>query len=151
MAITYSGIGPYDRLVRETLASAQIPSNGVSSRTLAATFAGRTVLGAFELEERGWRRDEVMAWLAGGPVLHHGRPVEATAWDLLSREAGVTAGLENWKHHLEALITERQARVADLDGPDGVDAPPTRRSAWQHATRTGLGHCSISSTASPLR
>ena len=95
MAITYSGVGPYDRLVRETLGSAKIPFNGVSGRTLAATVAGRTVLGAFELEERGWRRDEVMAWLASGPVLHHGRPVEATPWDLLSREAGVTAGLEN--------------------------------------------------------
>jgi ATP-dependent helicase/nuclease subunit B len=127
MAITYGGAGPYDRLVRETLASAGIPFNGVSSRTLATTFAGRTVLGAFELEERGWRRDEVMAWVASGPVLHHGRPVEATAWDLLSREAGVTAGLENWRHHLEALIAEREQRVAELDGPAGIDASPSRR------------------------
>ena len=132
MAITHSGVGPYDRLVRETLASAEIPFNGVSSRTLAATFAGRTVLGAFELEDRGWRRDEVMAWLAGGPVLHHHRPVEATAWDLLSREAGVTAGLGDWSHHLEALVAERQARLDDLDGRDGVEAPPARLRGWQH-------------------
>jgi hypothetical protein len=127
MAITYGGAGLYDRLVRETLASAGIPFNGVSSRTLATTVAGRTVLGAFELEERGWRRDEVMAWVASGPVLHHGHPVDATAWDLLSREAGVTAGLENWRHHLEALIAEREERVAELDGPAGIDAPPSRR------------------------
>jgi ATP-dependent helicase/nuclease subunit B len=132
MAITYSGVGPYDRLVRETLGSAKIPFNGVSARTLAATVAGRTLLGAFELEERGWRRDEVMAWLASGPVLHHGRPVEATPWDLLSREAGVTTGLDNWKHHLESLVADRQRRLEDLEGPEGVDAPPTRRRAWQH-------------------
>ena len=132
MAMTYSGVGPYDRLVRETLASAKIPFNGVSSRTLAATFAGRTVLGAFEFEERGWRRDEIMAWLAGGPVLHRGRPVEATAWDLLSREAGVTAGLDNWRHHLGALVVERQGRIDDLEGRDGVEAPPARRRGWQH-------------------
>ncbi|HEY6623880.1 MAG TPA: PD-(D/E)XK nuclease family protein [Acidimicrobiales bacterium] len=131
MAIIYSGVGPYDRLVRETLASAKIPFNGVSSRTLAATFAGRTVLGALEFEERGWRRDEVMAWLAGGPVLHHGRPVEATAWDLLSREAGVTAGLDNWKHHLDALVVERQTRIDELDGREGIEAPPARRRGWQ--------------------
>jgi hypothetical protein len=92
---------------------------------LEATFAGRTLLGAFELHERGWRRAEVMAWVAGGPRrAGNGRPVEATAWDLISREAGVTTGLESWRRHLGAYLEERALRLDGLDGPGGIDSAP---------------------------
>ncbi|HVB94574.1 MAG TPA: PD-(D/E)XK nuclease family protein [Acidimicrobiales bacterium] len=125
MAIVHGGSGPYERVVRETLAAAGIPSNGVSTRRLETTFAGRTLLGAFELYERGWRRAEVMAWVTEGPRRGgHGRPVEAGAWDLISREAGVTKGLQVWRRHLGAYIEERALRLDELDGPGGVEAPP---------------------------
>ena len=125
MAIVHGGSGPYERLVRETLAAAGVPCNGISTRTLEATFAGRTLLGAFELHERGWRRAEVMAWVAGGPRrAGRGQPVEATAWDLISREAGVTTGLESWRRHLGTYIDERSLRLGSLGGPGGIDAAP---------------------------
>ena len=125
MAIVHGGSGPYERLVRETLAGAGVPCNGISTRTLETTFAGRTLLGAFELHERGWRRAEVMAWVAGGPRrTGNGKPVEATAWDLISREAGVTTGLESWRHHLGTYIEERALRLGGLVGPGGIDAAP---------------------------
>ncbi|HWE69546.1 MAG TPA: PD-(D/E)XK nuclease family protein, partial [Acidimicrobiales bacterium] len=125
MAIVHGGSGPYERLVRETLAGAGVPCNGISTRTLETTFAGRTLLGAFELHEQGWRRAEVMAWVAGGPRrAGNGKPVEATAWDLISREAGVTAGLDSWRRHLGVYVEERSLRLDGLAGPGGIDTPP---------------------------
>jgi ATP-dependent helicase/nuclease subunit B len=125
MAIVHGGSGPYERLVREVLAGAGVPCHGVSARTLATTFAGRTLLGAFELHERGWRRPEVMAWVAGGPLRgRDGRPVAVTAWDLISREAGVTAGLDSWRHHLAAYTDGREARLEVLEGAGGTEAAP---------------------------
>ncbi len=125
MAVVHGGSGPYERLVRETLAGAGVPCNGISTRTLETTFAGRTLLGAFELHERGWRRPEVMAWVAGGPRrAGNGKPVEATAWDLISREAGVTRGLESWRRHLGAYVEERALRLDGLAGPGGIDSAP---------------------------
>jgi len=128
MAIVHGGAGPYERLVRESLESAGIPCNGVGSRTLGATVAGRTLAGVLELHERGWRRDEVMAWLAAGPILDvNGVPVPATAWDLLSREAGITGGADAWRRHLADFVEGRSDRIAELDGPGGADAHPTLR------------------------
>jgi len=137
MAIVHGGTGPYERLVRETLAGAAIPCNGVSTRMLGATFAGRTLLGAFELHERGWRRGDIMDWVAGGPIRDGGgerKPVEATAWDLISRDAGVTIGLDNWRRHLGAYGEDRSASLAELDGPAGSDAKPSTA----HRLRTEL-------------
>jgi ATP-dependent helicase/nuclease subunit B len=128
MAIVHGGTGPYERLVRELLTTAEIPFSEVGSRTLATTVPGRVLAGVFELHERGWRRDEVMAWLAAGPVLDgHGAPVPATAWDLVSAEAGITAGADAWHRHLAAFIDGRSERIKELDAPDGVDAGPNLR------------------------
>jgi hypothetical protein len=125
MAIVHGGSGPYGRLVRETLAGAGVPYSGISTRTLETTFAGRALLGAFELDERGWRRAEVMAWVAGGPRrAGNGRPVEATAWDLISREAGVTTGLDSWRRHLATYVEARSLRLDGLVGPGGIDTAP---------------------------
>ncbi len=125
MAIVHGGAGVYERLVREALSSAGIPCSGVGTRTLAATLPGRVLLGALDLPERGWRRDDVAAWLSAGPVLDGpGEPVPAAAWDLLSREAGVTAGLDAWHRHLAALADDCDARLLELDGPAGIEAPP---------------------------
>ena len=136
MAVVHGGSGPYERLVREVLTGAGIPCHGVGTRLLAATFAGRTLLGAFEMHERGWRRPEVMAWVAGGPLSGgDGRPVAATAWDLISREAGVTTGLDSWRHHLAAYADARQARLDALGGPEGIDAAPGTASRLRLETR----------------
>ena len=125
MAVVHGGNGPYERLVREALASAGIPCSGVGNRTLATTLPGRVLLGALDLHDRGWRRDDVAAWLSAGPVLDdRGVPVPAAAWDLLSREAGITEGLDGWRRHLAAYADDCASRLRDLEGPAGVDAAP---------------------------
>lgn len=137
MAIVHGGTGPYPRLVREALASAGIPASGVSTRALNATFVGRTLLGLFEMHDRGWRRDDVMAWVAGGPILgRDGRPVPAADWDLITREAGVTSGLDGWRRHLRAFADRQVVRLAEPDGLEGGE-----RQASRSGTRSKRGEC----------
>jgi hypothetical protein len=66
-----------------------------------------------------------MAWVAAGPRRQgNGKPVEATAWDLISREAGVTTGLESWRGHLASYIEARALRLEGLSGRGGMDSEP---------------------------
>jgi ATP-dependent helicase/nuclease subunit B len=118
MAIAHSGMHPYPRLVRQMLEEAGVPFHGGSDRPLSATLAGRCLLGAFAVAERGWRRDELLDWLAGAPLLFQGAPVPASAWDRVSCEAGVVEGLEEWRSRLAALA-ERYRRA--LEDPDRVE------------------------------
>lgn len=107
LAILHGGSPPYPQLVRDALRVAGIPSYGHGAARLAATVAGRVLLGALTLGEHGWRREDVAAWLASGPLLHRGHPVPAASWDALSREAGVVAGLEDWHRRLGDLASSR--------------------------------------------
>ena len=85
--------------------------------------------GLFALPESGFRREDVFAWLAGGRLRQEGRPLPVTAWERLSREAGVVAGRNDWDHRLATFAADargrgragrkrsRRARVAGREGP----------------------------------
>src|SRR5262249_47590078 len=96
---------PYARLVPEVLDAAGIAWNGAAARRLADTTVGRVIRGLLELAEHDFARDAVAAWLASGPILDpaDGRTVDAARDDLLSREAGVVGGAEQWRERLERL------------------------------------------------
>ncbi len=115
MAVLYRMENPYGAAIRDELALAGIPMAGPGRDTLGDTPAGRTLTGMLELSGNDFRRDEVMEWLTSCPV----RPDRASAghsspghsnpgqfspsqWDAVSRRAGVTGGLEQWKARLEA-------------------------------------------------
>jgi len=127
MAVVHGGSGVYERLVRETLASAGIPYHWVGGVPLSDTVPGRLVLGLFELADDDWPRDGLVAWLAAAPVLDGREPAPVVAWDLVSRAAGVVAGREDWRRHLEAFADDREAAVAGLDR--ATDGPPSGRAA----------------------
>ena len=97
MALVHNGVAPYPRLLHDVLTGAGIPFNGAGIRPLAATVAGRALLGALELPDHDWRRDEVVAWVSSAPILHGRRAVPASSWDDLSCEAGVVRGLAEWR------------------------------------------------------
>jgi ATP-dependent helicase/nuclease subunit B len=59
---------------------------------LTSRLVGRTLLGLFALPDTGFRREDVFAWLAGGRLRQEGHSLPVTAWERLSREAGVVAG-----------------------------------------------------------
>lgn len=122
LAILHGGAAPYPQLIHDALRVAGIPSYGPGSRRLAGTVAGRALLGALSLGERGWRRQDVAAWLASGPLLDRGRPVPAAAWASLAIEAGVVAGLEQWRRLSELATSRRRAaRRAEMAGPGFAD------------------------------
>ena len=51
-----------------------------------------TIAAGLDLPERGFRRQDVFAWLASAPLLRDGRWAPTQSWERLSREAGVVAG-----------------------------------------------------------
>ena len=127
MALVHGGADPYPRLVHEALEQAAIPNNGAGVRPLSATLVGRTLLGALALPDHGWRREDVVAWISGAPIRAGGMVVPATAWDLLSRQAGVTAGLETWASHLAAYATGLETKLASYDATGDDEVPEWRR------------------------
>ncbi|MGH9101957.1 MAG: PD-(D/E)XK nuclease family protein, partial [Acidimicrobiales bacterium] len=71
-----------------------------------------------------FRRSDVLAWLAGAPLRHRGRPVPVASWERVSREAGVVAGREHWDRRLDAYAHRCEAR--EPRAGDGPDAEPWR-------------------------
>lgn len=115
MALLHGGSAPYPVLIRDLAAASGLPTHGPGLRPLTATLAGRVLTGALGLPDRDWRRDEVAAWLASGPLLHAGHAVPSAEWDRLSRDAGVVGGLDQWRERLTGHALALGARAELLD------------------------------------
>ena len=137
IALLYASDDPYARLVHEQLAAAQIAVNGPAVVPLAGRVAGRVLLDLLRLPERGFRRQDVFAWLAGAPILVDGRWAPTVRWERLSREAGVVAGREDWDKRLAALADDNETRAAEAEADP--EQPPwraeRRRETAEHARR----------------
>lgn len=133
IAVLFADPEPYAPLVQEQLGAGGVAFNGTAVMPLTARVAGRTLLGLLALAEGGFRRDEVFAWLAGARILHNGRWAPVTAWERLSREAGVVAGRTDWERLLDRLADELDARAArDEEDPE---APPWRAQSRREEAR----------------
>jgi ATP-dependent helicase/nuclease subunit B len=119
MAILHASPVPYARLAQEQLGAAGIAFNGAAVMPLTSRLVGRSLLGLFALPESGFRREDVFAWLAGGRLRQEGRSLPVTAWERLSREAGVVAGRNDWDHRLATFAADQdaEAEAAEKD-PD---------------------------------
>jgi len=124
MAILHASPEPYARLAHEQLSAAGIPHNGSAVMPLTARVAGRTLLHLLALPEGGFRRDDVFAWLTGARLHRQGRWISVTAWERLSRDAGVVAGRDQWDHLLATFADGREAGAARAEAD--ADAPPWR-------------------------
>lgn len=126
IAVLYGSREPYARLVHEQLTAAGIPLNGEPIVPLSARATGRILLGLLDLPATGFRRSNFFAWLAGARLRHRGHPAPATAWERISREAGVVIGREQWDTRLATFAGESQAEAAraeaDTDAPEWLAA-----------------------------
>ena len=121
IAVLHANPDPYARLVHEHFSAALVPTNGASVVPLDARVAGRALLHLLELPEGRFRRADLFAWSSGAPLLQDDRWIPATAWERLSRDAGVVAGRDEWDHLLQRIVEERETSAervaADPDAP----------------------------------
>jgi RecB family exonuclease len=117
VALLYRVATPYARLIPEVLDAAGIPWTGAAPRRVADAAAGRVLLGLLALVDSDLARDDVAAWLASGPVIDpaDGRRVNATRWDVMSREAGVVGGAEQWAERLRLHRESIDAELVDVE------------------------------------
>jgi hypothetical protein len=121
MAILYPATVPYARLVAEQLDAAGIASNGRAVKPLTERLAGRWLLDLLALADRRYARPAVMGLLTGAPVLGaDGHPIPASAWERISREAGIVVDRRQWPDKLARLAADLRRR-ADLE--DAEEAP----------------------------
>jgi len=121
MAIAHPGNDRYARLLHQHLAAADVPFNGVAGRRLGESLTGRTLLALLALPDHDLARTAVMAVLSSGAILGiDGRPVPVTAWERLSREASVAAGISQWQERLERYAADQDVRLTELE-TEGAD------------------------------
>ncbi|MCC7103787.1 MAG: PD-(D/E)XK nuclease family protein, partial [Chloroflexi bacterium] len=135
-ALLYGRSEPYGALLRETLDAAGLPWHAAEGRSAATGWAARSLLGLLALREQRFARAAVLEWLASRPPASTGtsthdltRTVSASAWDRLSRQAGVLEGARQWVERLQALANGLQGGSArdvayDDDDVSGSDLTP---------------------------
>lgn len=131
IAVLHGTDSAYPRMLREAFDLAGVPAVGLPGTPLIETVAGRAVLGLVELPEGEYSRAATMDALSIAPLRRmlpgpDGTTVPArnTAWDRLSREAGITRGIVRWSSGLSVYIAERKA---ELDADDGSENEGKRR------------------------
>lgn len=95
MAVLHPAADPYASLLEDQLNRAGLPHGGPGHRSLRRSLAGRTLLRLLSLQpvdasRSAMERARVINLVVGAPVRDtEGRPVPTSAWDRLSKQAGV--------------------------------------------------------------
>jgi ATP-dependent helicase/nuclease subunit B len=137
-ALVYASADPYARIVADALDASELPWHGPSARGLADTVAGRTLLGAIELAgatgQARFDRVRLFGFLASAPMRTvNGRWVPVAAWERVSRQAGVLAGVDHFRVRLQAFINRATTRIEAMNDEYSGSVPSLRRSL--HAAR----------------
>ena len=116
MAVLYRTREPYASLIPYELTEAGIPIAGPGTGLLRDTAPGRTLMGLLDLADAEFPRARVMAWLTGCPVRPKDAPVEfnPSAWDSLTRRAGIVAGRAQWQSRLYHYAKEASEKADSL-------------------------------------
>lgn len=131
VAVLYGTADPYARLLHEHLGRAGITLFGRGVRSTAESRFGRGILRLLSLPDHDFRRDEVLAFVADAPVRHNGAAAPSSAWERVSRAAGVVRG-DDWSR-LTSFAEEREAWADDHPDPDDRWRAERARRQAQHA------------------
>jgi RecB family exonuclease len=135
VAVLYGSADPYARLLHEHLGRAGVTLFGRGMRPTAEGRYGRAVLRLLALPDHDFRRDEVLAFVADAPVRYRGGPAPSSAWERVSRVAGVVRG-DDWAR-LRGHANERDTWVADHSDAEAWRLDRARREATiAHALHT---------------
>ncbi len=134
IAIFYWQREPYAALIAEQLSEAHIPIAGPSTGLLAATPVGRTLKGLVDLAGSNLPREDVMRWLTSCPVKTQSAGFSPSRWDAISREAGVVAGIEQWRDRLRHYAASQQRAAAshseELSEGEQTNLEQSAAEAW---------------------
>lgn len=123
IALVYPADEPYARLCHEQLKAAGVAHNGAAVRPLADRLLGRWVLDLLDLPGRGYARQDVLDLLAAAPVWVGDRRAPVAYWERVSREAGVVAGVDQWRERLGRFAAGRTAEADLIEeaGDEGIE------------------------------
>lgn len=135
IAVFHGADGAYGRLLREAFAVAGVPSVPLPGVPLTETRAGRGVLLLGRLPGQDFSRTSTLEFLSVAPIrewLPSGDGViheMTSAWDTISREAGVTHGATTWAGRLSALAAQKDIEMGGL--PPGENDARIRAATFQ--------------------
>ncbi len=128
VAVLHGADRSYARLLREAFASAAVPCAAMPGAPLVETAAGSGVLALARLPEEDYSRAAVLDFLSGAPLRRDlpgtNRRIRAlsSAWDRVSRQAGITHGAGRWSDGLQVFVDDARERAAALRGDDNERA-----------------------------
>ena len=132
VGVVYPATTPYLRTLLHQFQAAELPVNGPSPARLGDSVAGRVLTDALALDDEAWRRNRVMAIVAAGPLRSGGHWVHPTAWERLTRDAGVVGGHDDWHRKLSGHEQHLRDRAAELT----VEAPNVAERSIREADQT---------------
>jgi len=131
VAVFHGADAAYPAMLDETMRAAGLPCTRLPGTPLIELRAGRAVLALLRLPEQDYPRAPLIdaLELGGRLVLPAGGgtvSARVTAWDRLSRDAGVTRTLDRWQR---ALATLRADRLAEREAVQDLSEGALRRIA----------------------
>ncbi|WP_344161975.1 PD-(D/E)XK nuclease family protein [Kribbella yunnanensis] len=139
IAVLYSAITPYARLLHEHLAAAGIAVNGPGTRPVHERAIARTLLEVLALVDQDLPRADVFRALANAPTQDFtGERIPVPQWERMSRAAGVVRG-DDWDTRL-ARYAESERRTADQEEAAEDPRPAAIRRAIANAERAERLH-----------
>ncbi|MET7283798.1 PD-(D/E)XK nuclease family protein [Kribbella sp. NPDC005582] len=134
VAVLYSAITPYARLLHEHLAAAGIAVNGPGTRPVHERAIARTLLEVLALVDQDLPRADVFRALANAPTRDFaGERIPVPQWERMSRAAGVVRG-DDWETRL-ARYAESERRTANQEEAAEDPRPAAIRRARANAER----------------
>ena len=132
MAIAHPGTDHYASLLHQHLRSAGLTFNGVADRRLSESIAGRTLLALLELSGQDFSRSAVMALVSSGAIFDgDDKKIPSAQWERLSRQAGVTSGLEQWERRLNQYRADQEQ---DKQNKEAAGLDPSTWSRFEENT-----------------
>ncbi|WP_277049796.1 PD-(D/E)XK nuclease family protein [Ruania albidiflava] len=111
IGVLYASADPYARLLQEHLTAVGVTINGPGARPVAERATARLLIEVLSLADRDLARGDLFRALANAPARDFtGARIPVSAWERLSRSAGVVAG-DHWADRIDDYITEERRRL----------------------------------------
>ena len=122
MAVLLRNVNLYSPLFQETFQRLNIPIYFQGGVPLSRSQAGKGILLLLELLGRNFKRSEVMEFLTFAPIAwsrFFPEEPSPSQWDLISREAGIVEGRNQWKEKLASFIARWKEGESGEDSEGG--------------------------------